>query len=137
LMSRKPVEVSAAIVAREAPPVQTSSALLVALRPQSQVHFAVPPAQDRGSPDKRAGLLLLGTLSPGDWRVSADSFAWIDMAASGTLLPSPSFEMQTGCATIFKTVVFHVSEATPTILQINGVSSPSMRLLITPVKRAR
>ena len=137
LMSMTPIEVTAAADAEGAPPVQTSRALLVDLLPQAQVHFAVQPSQDRGGPDRRAGLLSLGALTPGDWRISVDRFAWIDMSASGRLLPTPSFEMQTGCATIFKTVVFHVPETEPVILQLSGAGSPSVRLLITPAGQNR
>ncbi len=132
LMAMTPFEVTAGANAGAAPTIPQSKAVVVSLMPQTQVRLAAPPAQDRGDPDRRAGLLSLGTLSAGDWRVSLDRFAWIDAVASGHVLPNPSFEMQTGCAAIFKTVVFHVTEAEPVILQLSGAGSASLKLLVTP-----
>ncbi len=131
LMAMTPLEVTAGANAGAAPMIPQSKAVVVSLMPQTQVHLAAPPAQDRGGPDRRAGLLSLGTLSAGDWRVSLDRFAWVDVVASGSVLPNPSFEMQTGCAAIFKTVVFHVAEAQPVILQLSGASAEPVRVLIT------
>jgi hypothetical protein len=137
LMAMTPAEVTAGASAGEAPALPQSKAVVVSLLPQSQVRLAAPPAQDRGGADRRAGLVSLGALSAGDWRVSLGSFAWIDAVASGRLLPNPSFEMQSGCAAIFKTVVFHVSEAEPVILQLSGADTQSIRVLLTPAAQDR
>ncbi len=137
LMAGTPSVVTAAFAASEAPKVPVSQALDVALLPQASVHFALPPAQNHAEPNIRAGLLSLGVLPEGDWRVSADHFVWIDMVGASHLLASPGFEMQTRCAIIFKTVVFRVPAAMPVYLQLSGSKSASVKLLITPMTPAR
>jgi hypothetical protein len=136
LMAAPSLGVTAASAAAETPGVPASQALEVTLLPQSNVHFILPPAQNHTGPDRRAGLLSLGVLPKGDWRVSADQFVWIDMVGARHLLASPSFEMQTGCAVILKTVVFHVPEAMLADLQLSGANSATVKLLITPAAAA-
>jgi len=131
LMSMNAVQINAASQAAEAPQVRTSQVFSINLLPQSQVHFALAPAQDRGGPERWAGLVALGTLPKGNWRVSADKSVWIDLIGSGQLLPSPAFEMQTECPTIFKTVVFEAPGTVTVLLQISGATTQSVRLLIT------
>ncbi len=133
LMAGPALAVTAGPAAEDAPRVETGRALEVTLLPQAEVRFAAPPVRNSAGDDRRGGLLRLGVLHAGDWRVSADRYVWIDLAGAGRLLASPGFEMQTGCATIFKTIVFRVPEATAVDVQLSGASSATVRLLVTPL----
>jgi hypothetical protein len=105
----------------------------VTLLPSARVRFAVKPAEDRGGPDKFSGTLPVARLAPGTWRLSASSGAWIDLTAGQRLLDAPSFEMQTKCQTIFKTVTFIVPENAALVLQLNGSPRPVVDVLLTRV----
>ena len=113
-------------------PVVSPGVFDFTLHPQSQVRFAATPAQERGGDDSFAGVVSLGDLPEGHWRVSADSGAWIDLVAGGELLDSPEFEMQTGCAELFKTVTFEHDGMGPVLMQITGSRSAQIRISITP-----
>lgn len=106
---------------------------LVRLLPRDQVRFVVPPSENRGGPDRFAGILRIAALPPGQWRVSASGGLWLDLATATALLESPSFEMQTRCEPIFKTVAFQVPGGVPLFLQLNGSRSQTVEVLLTRV----
>lgn len=113
------------------PGLESGRRFELALVPQPEVAFTVPPEQDRGGPDKFAGIIRLTLPTPGLYRISASNPAWIDLVRDGTIVPSAAFEMQTECRTIFKTVAYRVETAGEFLLQINGSPSPMIGLLIT------
>jgi len=134
LMAGEAVKVRAGTDAENAPMEATGRAMEVHLRPQTEVHLAAAPAQDRGGAERKAGLVQLGKLDAGEWRVSLDRFAWVDLVSRGQLLASGAFEMQTECPTIFKTVVFEVPEAMPVVLELTGASEEMVRVVVTRAK---
>ena len=113
-------------------PVASPGVFDFTLHPQSLVRFAADPAQQRGGDDSFAGVVSLGNLAEGHWRISADNGAWIDLVADGDLLASPEFEMQTGCAELFKTVTFEQPARGPVLMQISGSKTAEIRITITP-----
>ena len=133
LMTLQPVKGTAATSAQGAALLQPSQSSIVALQPQLNVNFLLPPEKKRGGADTYAGIVSLGTLQKGLWRVSADGGVWLDLIASGKMVASPSFEMQTGCTILFKTVTFDVPGNSPLLLQVSGSKSPVVKLLLTPV----
>lgn len=134
LMAGEAVKVDAGRDVAGAPVAATGRALEVHLRPQTEVELAAAPAQDRGGPERKAGLVRLGTMEAGDWRVSVDRFAWIDLVGGGQLMESTTFAMERGCATVLKTVVFHVPAAMPVVLELTGADEATVRVLVSRAK---
>jgi hypothetical protein len=102
----------------------------VRLLSQEQVHFPVSPGQNRNGTGRSAGVLSLGTLPAGKWRISADNPVWLDLVVAGRIVNASAFEMKMGCTTILKTVVWAVRGKAPLLIQVNGATQPSVRLLV-------
>lgn len=105
----------------------------IELLPSPQVRFDVKPGEDRGKPDNFSGSVTVAALPSGLWRVSASNGVWIDLVGGGALLASPTFEMQSKCATIFKTVTFAVPGGAALTLQLSGSPRPAADVMITRV----
>lgn len=134
LMTAETVDVKAGTDAGNAPMGAVGRAMEVHLASQAAVHLAAAPAQDRGGAERKAGLVGFEKLEAGDWRVSVDRFVWIDLVRAGELLESGAFQMESECPALFKTVVFHVPEATPVVLELTGASDQAVRVLLTRAK---
>ena len=133
LMSGRLAAITAGNTAADAPRIRPGVAYSVRLLSQEQVHFAVSPGQNRNATRRSAGVLSLGTLPAGKWRISADNPVWLDLIASGRIVNASAFEMKTGCTTILKTVVWTVKGNSRLFIQVNGATQPSVRLLVTRV----
>lgn len=103
----------------------------VALVAHTSVTFPVPPQKNRGGPDKYSGLVAFTPAKDGVYRVSAGSGVWIDVVASGAIVTSSRFEMQTKCTGVFKSVAFTLKGGEQVTLQINGSATPAVGLLVT------
>jgi hypothetical protein len=123
--------VTAAARADSAPAIPADRLLIVKLVRQGTVTFSQPPDSKRGGPDSYAGLVSLGPLSTGEWRVSANRAVWFDVVSSNRLLQSPTFEMQAGCADLRKSVVFVQPNTAPAWLQVSGGAEPEVRIVVT------
>lgn len=106
----------------------------VTLAEHPDVAFAAVPEQMRGAADKFSGLLEVRTGAAGAYRVSAGSGLWVDVVGPQGLVPSRTFEMQTKCARIFKTVTYDLPANSEFIVQLNGGATASERLLIHRVE---
>lgn len=132
LMKEADVAVAAGRSVAEASRMPVSAPVRLGLTAQDQVAFVVPPAQDRGGTDRFAGIVSLGELPKGLWRVSAASGVWVDLVAGGAPLRSPTFEMQTQCPDVFKSVVFELPANGTVLVQVTGSKEDYVRLLLTP-----
>jgi hypothetical protein len=132
LMSGQLISVTAGSTAENAARIRPGVAYSVHLLSQQQVHFALPPVQNRNGTGRSAGVLSVGTLPAGKWRISTDNPVWLDLVASGQIVDASAFEMKMGCTTILKTVVWAVRGKAPLLIQVNGATQPSVRLLVTP-----
>ena len=130
-MMRAPVTTVSASISLDRSAIAPQGAFELTLNPQDKVQFPVTPARERGNSNTFAGIVSLGDLPAGLWRISADNGAWIDLVAEGKILASPEFEMQTKCAELFKTVVFEQPHNSPTFLQISGSRNPAIRITVT------
>ncbi|MBN8294832.1 hypothetical protein JI664_22870 [Rhodobacter sp. NTK016B] len=101
------------------------------LRPQGEVSFPVPPGQDRNGPDRFAGHVTVTIPESGLWRVAASNSLWFDAVSEGAILETGAFEMQTGCATPFKVVVFDL-QAGEVALQFNGSPTEHVEIAVLP-----
>ena len=130
-IASSPIPVSAAGTAATAPALARGRAADVRLVRQRDTTFAHPPERQRGGPDSYAGIVSLGVLPAGRWRISMNQALWVDLVAGGKLLASPDFEMQGQCPQIVKSVVFEQAVAGVTLLQISGGDVPAVRVVVT------
>lgn len=104
--------------------------LRVSLKPHPEVRFAAPPEQMRGAADKFSGLIAVTTAAAGAYRLSASNGLWLDVVGPEGVIASRTFEMQTKCDRIFKTVTYDLPANTSLIVQLNGSSVPEVDLLV-------
>ncbi|HXW61680.1 MAG TPA: hypothetical protein VEJ45_03710 [Candidatus Acidoferrales bacterium] len=133
LMSAQLTDVTSGSGAADAAQIRPGVAYSVRLLPQQQVHFALPPGQNRGGAGRSAGVLSLSDLPAGSWRISTDNPVWLDLVASGQIVDSSAFEMKMACTTILKTVLYTVRGKGPVLIQVNGATQRTVRLLVTAV----
>lgn len=108
-------------------------ATTVRLQPQPGVRFDPLPSQ-RGTAEQFAGIVSLGRLPKGPWRVTADDRVRLEVAVGDRLLQAPSFDMHPACAIIRKAVVFDQPADADALLLISGGSRADVRLMVTPVR---
>jgi hypothetical protein len=132
LMSGHLTSVMAGSTPENAARIRPGVAYSVHLLSQQQVHFWLPPGQNRNGAGRSAGMLSVGTLPAGKWRISTDNPVWLDLVASRQIVDASAFEMKMGCTTILKTVVWAVRGRAPLLIQVSGATRPSVRLLVTP-----
>ncbi len=137
LLAQPGTAVTASARADGAPVVARDRSLTVTLVRQGTVTFAQPPESKRGGPDSYAGLVSIGVLPKGEWRVSANKAVWFDLVSGNRVLASPTFEMQGGCRELRKAVVFVQPNDAPAWLQISGGTDADVRIAVTPHVGAR
>lgn len=109
--------------------------LRLSLKPHPQVRFPAPPEQMRGAADKFSGLIAITTNTAGAYRLSASNGLWLDVVGPEGVIASRTFEMQTKCDRIFKTVTYDLPANTSLIVQLNGGSTPEVDLLVHRIAR--
>jgi hypothetical protein len=129
-----PMQVESGRNENEAPAVEMGKRYDLTLRSHESVQFATAPEKDRGGPGKSSGLLKFTPKDAGLYRISASTGLWIDVVQFGARVASDSFQMQTKCETIFKSVAFRLKGGQPHIIQLNGSPLKTAGLLITKVK---
>lgn len=134
LWAQAPKAVVAGNAHANAPAVSVETRLEVVLKPHPDVSFAAAPEQMRGAAEKFSGLLKIRTSASGAYRVSAGSGLWVDIVGPQGLVPSRTFEMQTKCDRIFKTVTYDLPANSDFIVQLNGGTTATERLLIHRVE---
>jgi hypothetical protein len=134
LWQAKPAAIQARGKADMLAELQVDQRSEVALVAHSSVAFTVPPQKDRGGSDKFSGLVAFTPAKDGVYRISAGSGVWMDAVVKGAIVTSSRFEMQTKCASVFKSVAFTLKGGEPVTLQINGSATPTVGLLVTEWK---
>ena len=130
LFGKAPRVVSAASAAGIRPSLDPGVLYELALMPQDQVHFAVPPGRKLLSADAYAGLATLHVGVPGQYRVALDQAAWIDVVTAGQPLRSLDHAGQHECPAPRKIVLFDLP-AGELLLQLSGASSSRVRVTLT------
>jgi hypothetical protein len=131
LWSGSVTSVAASSTPDTTPIVTINRPTLLALAAQENVRFARAPEADRGGADRFAGLVSFVPAQDGLYRISASSGVWIDAVQNGEVVSSARFEMQTRCATIFKSVAYRLRGNEPVMIQINGSRTGEVRLLVS------
>ena len=67
-----------------------------------------------------AGLVPIAVPHDGHYRISADTALWIEVVAGQDRLEPQAFEMQTGCPTLFKTVIYEFKAGQRYWVELSG-----------------
>jgi hypothetical protein len=114
----------------------------LSLYPQKKVVLPVKPEKDfaKKAETAFAGLAAIQVPKDGTYRISLGSKVWLDLVAEEgadagpKLVPAANFEMQTGCAKIFKAVEYNLKAGKKYYLQISSSQAPSAHVLTSFVK---
>jgi hypothetical protein len=99
--------------------------------PQTAVSFAAAPGKTSAPDGAYAGLAVLHLETAGDYRVSVDAPAWIDVAADGKLAAVEDYQGLHGCDAPHKIVEFNLACASQFVLQLSGAPQAAIRLTVT------
>ncbi len=107
------------------------------LTPQDQVTFAVNPGKKTAAEPTFAGLATLKVAAAGAYRIAIDLPVWIDVVASGSLLPAKDFEGQRNCSAPHKIVEFDLTGEQPFVVQFSNGMNENILLTVTasPVRK--
>ncbi len=125
-MKDTPLKLTALTSRGTAPPMSPiGQSLLVTLHHPGQVTLAATPKRS-GS---YAGLLAFSVPTDGQYRISAGSPIWIEVLNSQERVESTGFEMQTGCAALFKTIQYRLKAGLNYWLELSANTSTATMLL--------
>jgi hypothetical protein len=125
---------SAGIDVASAPSLAPDRLYELAVAPQDQVKFALPPGRKAPVQGASAGLARLHVAGAGDWRISLDQGFWVDVVAGPELLAARDFQGRPDCQAPHKIVLYRLPGGQDLILQFSGAAASHVRVAITPVK---
>ena len=100
-----------------APPISPNrQTLLVTLHHREAVTLVATPKLS--SPN--AGLVALSVPEDGLYRISAGAAVWIEVVHGQVRVEPTQFEMQTGCATLFKTIQYRLKKGVGYWIELSG-----------------
>ena len=108
----------------------------IGLNPQEQVKFDAPPGKKARNDHVFAGLARLQMMIAGEYRISLDQPAWIDVVAEHELVASKDFQGRPGCLAPHKLVLYSLPGGEDLILQLSGAPTSRVRLTVTAVPAA-
>jgi hypothetical protein len=131
LFGGAPAALSAGKDLATAPTILAGRLYALQLAPQTAVSFAAAPGRKSASDGAYAGLAVLQLETAGDYRVSVDAPAWIDVAADGKLAAVEDYQGLHGCDAPHKIVEFNLASASRFVLQLSGAPKAAIRLTVT------
>jgi hypothetical protein len=130
-MEGTPKKLTALTSRRAAPPMSPiGQSLLVTLHNTNQVTLAATPKHSSPS----AGLLAFSVPADGLYRINAGSAVWIEVTDERTRREPTQFEMQTGCAILFKTIQYRLKRDVSYWLELSG-NMPTATIILSPETR--
>lgn len=115
----------------------------LSLYPQKKVMLSVKPEKEPAKGQTvYAGLAAMEVKSDGLYRIAMGSKVWLDLIeveageenSTGKIVPASTFEMQTGCAKIFKAVEYNLKTGRKYLLQVSASPAQSVQVLTSFVK---
>ena len=104
----------------------------IALSPFADATLPSPPERAPKSPTAYAGFVrVAGITKPGIYNVTLSGEAWIDVIQDGHFIKSKTFSAAVGCPGLRKSVKFDLAAA-PATIQLSGVSTGSIRMIVSP-----
>ncbi len=131
LFAGTPTALKSAREPASAPVIAPNRLYRLHLTPQDQVTFAVNPGKKAAAKDAFAGLATLKIAAAGAYRIAIDLPVWIDVVASGSLLPAKDFEGQRNCSAPHKIVEFDLAGERPVVVQFSGSMNEDILLTVT------
>ena len=114
-----------------APPISPSwQSLLVTLHHSEAITLVATPKRSGSN----AGLVALSAPEDGSYRISAGSAVWIEVVHDQAGVEPTQFEMQTGCATLFKTIQYRLKKDVGYWLELSGNMSTAT-IILSPETR--
>lgn len=108
-------------------------AFALALQPDADVAYTLPPAKKRKDAQRFGGLVAFAApANPGTYQVTLSGEAWIDLVQQGSALKTVDHSGVKDCPGLRKSVRFTVGDA-PVVLQISGAPAESIKVAIRPV----
>ncbi|WP_156678749.1 homogentisate 1,2-dioxygenase [Sphingomonas profundi] len=99
---------------------------------EAAVRYPVPPAKPAPA-QTRGGIAAFDVPTAGIYRVALDAGAWVDVVRDGKALPSIAHAHGPACSGIRKMVDFRLEQGRH-LLQIAGNPTPTIRLMVSPVR---
>jgi hypothetical protein len=128
LFTSEPTEIQAASGADGAPRLEINRLYLLRLSPTDSVHFAKGATGRSGG---KAGLVSFSVATPGLYRITLDTAAWIDVVApAGDVLEPSAFHGWHGCALFRKSLQFDIKSTRTHVLQLSGTDATQLRLAL-------
>lgn len=114
-----------------ASPISPSwQALLVTLQHRESVTLVATPKPE----GPNAGLLAFSVPEDGPYRISVGPALWIEVVHGQARVEPTQFEMQTGCATLFKTIQYRLKKDVGYWLELSGNMSTAT-IVLSPETR--
>jgi hypothetical protein len=121
--------------AASAPTLTAGRPYRLSLHAQPQVHFAVPPGQQKFAEGAHAGMVRVTVEQAGVYRVSLDQPAWVDVVRGSSPLASQDFQAQHGCQAPHKIVEFALPVHEALLLQFSAAAQDSLVVSLTRAPR--
>jgi hypothetical protein len=131
LFGGAPAALSAGKDLPSAPTIVVGRLYALQLAAQTTVTFAAAPGKASAPDGAYAGLAILHLETAGDYRVSVDAPAWIDVAADGKLAAVEDYQGLHSCDAPHKIVEFNLAGTSRFVLQLSGAPKAAIRLTIT------
>ncbi len=110
------------------------------LEKQNKINYLATPEKSFTAETKKyGGLFYFKTDSQGYYRISAGGKFWFDLVPVGlkTVVDAVSFEMQTKCSSIFKTVEFKLDGYKEYAIQVSSSSEGQVDMLVSRVGESK
>jgi hypothetical protein len=108
--------------------------IILALKPNTQVTFALPPERQPKNAESSAGVIAISNVpKAGSYQVTTSAEGWIDAVQNGKAVAATAHTGRRDCADVRKSVRFDLQPGTVTI-QLSGVDSKSVKVAVLPVQ---
>jgi len=107
-------------------------AISLPLKPLAEAGLKLPPERKPAAPNSFAGSVEFAVASrTATYTVTLSAAAWIDVVQDGKYLKPAAFTGALDCAGVRKSVKFAIG-ADPFTLQLSGVTSDTIAVVVTP-----
>ncbi|MDR3606701.1 MAG: hypothetical protein P4M08_04885 [Oligoflexia bacterium] len=134
IWKQKPLTVNAAVTSEKAPAATVSKRILVNLESEKLLKLRVKPKYETPKDQSSfGGFVAFEVPFDGDYRISSGSRLWFEVIADGTAqgIDPTSEDMQSGCESIVKSMLFPLKAHTRYVLQMTGSMASSTNFLVT------
>jgi hypothetical protein len=145
LFMNAPTALQAGTDRASAPVIEPNRLVALELKPAGKVTFAAPPAKaarasSKAAPgsaadaaaDTFAGLAIVRVPRSGNWRISVNQSAWIDVVSQGQRVAAVDYEGSRTCDAPHKVVVFPLTAGKAWVVQLSAAMTAAARVTVTP-----